>query len=198
MPQGAEIIHNHNAAVTFGSGAERLRQRSVDEWLQTASKFARSEPVALFGGTLLAGFALSRFLNSSRRTVRAGDNQGLGGIMPSTGRSLPDISPTWSRNSRRWCKRKLNSRAPRYPTASARPAQGSVLSSAAQWLLIPALVVLLNAAVAALTDRGHLAPYWAALIVGGIVLILGMALLALGSSRLRPANMIPTRTIHQF
>jgi hypothetical protein len=65
-------------------------------------------------------------------------------------------------------------------------------------LLIPALVVLLNAAVVALTERGHLAPYWSALIVGGVVLILGLALLAFGSSRLRPANMVPTRTIHQF
>src|SRR5579884_1238329 len=52
-------------------------------------------------------------------------------------------------------------------------------------LLIPALVVLLNAAVAALTERGHLAPYWSALIVGGVVLILGLALLFFGSRRLR-------------
>jgi len=65
-------------------------------------------------------------------------------------------------------------------------------------LLIPALVVLLDAAVAALTEEGHLAPYWSALIVGGVVLILGLALLAFGSSRLRPATMIPTRTMHQF
>jgi hypothetical protein len=65
-------------------------------------------------------------------------------------------------------------------------------------LLIPALVVLLNAAVAALTERGHLAPYWSALIVGGVVLLVGLALLAFGGSRLRPASMIPTRTIHQF
>lgn len=65
-------------------------------------------------------------------------------------------------------------------------------------LLIPALVILLNAAVAAITERGHLAPYWSALIVGGVVLIVGIALLAFGSRRLRPANMIPSRTIHQF
>lgn len=65
-------------------------------------------------------------------------------------------------------------------------------------LLIPALVVLLNAAVAAITERGHLAPYWSALIVGGIVLILGLVLLAIGSNRLRPSHMIPNRTIHQF
>jgi hypothetical protein len=74
MPQGAEIIRS--AASTLESGAERLRQRSVDEWLQSFNKFAHNEPVALFGGALLAGFALSRFLNSSRPTARAGDNQG--------------------------------------------------------------------------------------------------------------------------
>jgi hypothetical protein len=65
-------------------------------------------------------------------------------------------------------------------------------------LLIPALIILLDAAVAALTEGGHLAPYWSALIVGGVVLILGFLLLAFGASRLRPANMIPSRTIHQF
>jgi hypothetical protein len=65
-------------------------------------------------------------------------------------------------------------------------------------LLIPALVVLLNAAVAGLTERGHLAPYWSALIVGGAALVLGLTLLVFGSRRLRPTNMIPVRTIHQF
>lgn len=74
MPQGAEIIRG--AAASLENGAERLRQRSVDEWLQAANKFARNEPVALFGGALLAGFALSRFFNSSRPMTRAGDDQG--------------------------------------------------------------------------------------------------------------------------
>ena len=65
-------------------------------------------------------------------------------------------------------------------------------------LLIPALVILLDAAVAAITERGHLAPYWSALIVGGAVLILGLLLLAFGSSRLRPSKMFPTRTMQQL
>jgi hypothetical protein len=73
MPQGAEFIRG--AAAKLESGADRLRQRSVDEWLQSANKFAHHEPVALFGGALLVGFALSRFLNSSRPTKRTGDNQ---------------------------------------------------------------------------------------------------------------------------
>jgi len=72
MPQGADIIRS--AAASLESGAERLRQRSVNEWLQAANKFARNEPVALFGGALLAGFALSRFFNSSRPT-RVGNDQ---------------------------------------------------------------------------------------------------------------------------
>jgi hypothetical protein len=74
MPQGADVIRS--AAASLESGAERLRQRSVDEWLQAANRVARNEPVALFGGALLAGFALSRFFNSSRPSTRAGDNQG--------------------------------------------------------------------------------------------------------------------------
>ncbi|HLI21344.1 MAG TPA: phage holin family protein [Stellaceae bacterium] len=65
-------------------------------------------------------------------------------------------------------------------------------------LMIPALVILLGAAVAALTVRGHLAPYWSALIVGGAALIIGLLLLAFGMRRFRPANMLPSRTIHQI
>jgi hypothetical protein len=64
-------------------------------------------------------------------------------------------------------------------------------------LLIPALVILLEAAVAALV-HGGVPPYWAALIVGGVVLAIGVAILAIGTSRLRPANLTPTKTIEQL
>jgi len=74
MPQGATVIRS--AAATLESGAERLRQRSVDEWLQSFNQFAHKEPIALFGGALLAGFAFSRFLNSSRPPARTGNDQG--------------------------------------------------------------------------------------------------------------------------
>jgi len=73
MPKGAELVRS--AAATLESGAERLRQRSVDEWLQSLKRFAHDEPAALFGGAILAGFAVSRFLNSSRARSNAGDNQ---------------------------------------------------------------------------------------------------------------------------
>jgi len=64
-------------------------------------------------------------------------------------------------------------------------------------LLMPALVVLLEAAVAALVDNG-IAPYWAALIVGGAGLLLGLILLLIGVSRLRAGKLVPDKTIQQL
>ncbi len=64
-------------------------------------------------------------------------------------------------------------------------------------LLMPALVVLLEAAVAALVDNG-IAPYWSALIVGGACFVLGLILLLIGVSWLRAGKLIPDKTIHQL
>lgn len=64
-------------------------------------------------------------------------------------------------------------------------------------LLMPALVVLLEAAVAALVDSG-LAPYWSALIVGGTCLALGLILVLIGMRWLRAGRFIPDKTIHQL
>jgi hypothetical protein len=64
-------------------------------------------------------------------------------------------------------------------------------------LLMPALVVLLEAAVAALVDNG-IAPYWAALIVGGACFVLGLILLLIGVSWLRAGKLVPDKTIHQL
>ena len=64
-------------------------------------------------------------------------------------------------------------------------------------LLMPALVVLLEAAVGALVDNG-IAPYWSALIVGGACLLLGLILLLIGVSRLRSGRLMPDKTIHQL
>jgi Putative Actinobacterial Holin-X, holin superfamily III len=64
-------------------------------------------------------------------------------------------------------------------------------------LMMPALVVLLEAAVAALVDNG-IAPYWAALIVGGACFVLGLILLLIGVSWLRAGKLVPDKTIHQL
>lgn len=65
-------------------------------------------------------------------------------------------------------------------------------------LLSPALVILLQAGVAALTDAYGLASYWSALIVGGVVLVLGIILLLIGISRLKIENIMPNKTVHQL
>ena len=64
-------------------------------------------------------------------------------------------------------------------------------------LMIPALVVLLNAVVLALVDRGW-APAVAAAMVGGIVLVLGAIMLLIGKNRLAPHKLAPTRTVQQL
>jgi hypothetical protein len=64
-------------------------------------------------------------------------------------------------------------------------------------LLMPALVVLLEAAVSGLETTG-LSSYWSALIIGGAVFIIGLILLAIGIGRLKPKRLVPNRTIHQL
>jgi hypothetical protein len=64
-------------------------------------------------------------------------------------------------------------------------------------LLIPALTILLGAAVTGLTQAG-LEAHWAALIVGGGALLLGLVLLLVGVNRLKVRSLVPARTIDQF
>lgn len=64
-------------------------------------------------------------------------------------------------------------------------------------LLIPALVILLEAAVAALEQNG-MRPTEASGVVGGCALVLGIVLVAIGLSRLRVKNLIPNKTIQQL
>jgi uncharacterized membrane protein YqjE len=64
-------------------------------------------------------------------------------------------------------------------------------------LLIPALVILLEAAVAALEQNG-MRPAAAAGIIGGVALLLGLILIAVGVSRLRAKNLMPNKTIQQL
>jgi hypothetical protein len=63
MPQAASLIHD--AATRLEDVASALQERSIDENVETIGKLARTRPLAFFGGAVLAGFALSRFLKSS-------------------------------------------------------------------------------------------------------------------------------------
>jgi hypothetical protein len=63
LPHAAGFIHD--AAAKLEGAAASLRERSVDDLIRSLNNFARSQPAAFFGGAVLAGFALSRFLKSS-------------------------------------------------------------------------------------------------------------------------------------
>jgi hypothetical protein len=63
MPQMASYVHD--AAVRLEDAARTLRTRNVDDLMGEISRFARSQPALFFGGAMLAGFALTRFLRST-------------------------------------------------------------------------------------------------------------------------------------
>jgi hypothetical protein len=71
LPQAAGFIHS--TAERLEDATAALRERSVEELASTFSDFARRQPAAAFAGSVLAGFALSRFLKSS--VPRAGNRQ---------------------------------------------------------------------------------------------------------------------------
>lgn len=65
-------------------------------------------------------------------------------------------------------------------------------------MLIPALVILLQAIAAAITELGGLESYWASAIVGGATLAIGVVLALIGVNRLKAENLTPKRTLEQF
>lgn len=64
-------------------------------------------------------------------------------------------------------------------------------------LLIPALVILLQAAIAGLVENG-METALASLIVGGAALLIGMVLGLMGWSWVKPASLVPDKTIDQL
>jgi hypothetical protein len=63
LPLAAGYIHS--VADGLESASSALRERSVEDLVSAFNSFARRQPAAAFAGSLLAGFALSRFLKSS-------------------------------------------------------------------------------------------------------------------------------------
>ena len=64
-------------------------------------------------------------------------------------------------------------------------------------LLIPALVILLQAAIMGLVGNG-MDPTLAAIIVGGGAFVIGMVLGLIGWSWVKPASLVPDKTIDQL
>jgi hypothetical protein len=88
MPQMATYVHD--AAVRLEDAAKTLRTRNVDDIMDDVSRFARSQPALFFGGAMLAGFALSRFLRSSAPNGSSGPGSFASG--PSARRAEPGLS----------------------------------------------------------------------------------------------------------
>jgi ABC-type transporter Mla subunit MlaD len=63
LPQAASYVRE--TADRVEQAAMALRERSIEDLLRTANDFARQQPAMFFGGTVLAGFLLSRFMKSS-------------------------------------------------------------------------------------------------------------------------------------
>lgn len=74
---------------------------------------------------------------------------------------------------------------------------GITLAIVGAVLLIPALVILLEAAVSAIDTTG-IRHGWSALIVGIVVLVIGLAFMMFAKSRLNIGSLVPDKTIRQM
>jgi hypothetical protein len=68
MPQLAGYVHE--AGQRLDDAASGLRSGNVNELLDKFGTLARNQPAAVFGGAMIAGFALTRFLKASAQPVR--------------------------------------------------------------------------------------------------------------------------------
>ncbi len=74
--QSPSVAHTvHETARRVDSLSEQLANRNVNELLDSAAQFARTQPALFIGGSVAAGFALARFLKSSARQ-RSGSDHG--------------------------------------------------------------------------------------------------------------------------
>jgi hypothetical protein len=62
-PRTAAYVHE--MAGYIENAADQIESRGVEDLFSGISGFARDQPVAFFGGAILAGFAISRFLRTS-------------------------------------------------------------------------------------------------------------------------------------
>ena len=79
----------HETARRVDSLSEQLANRNVNELLNSAAQFARTQPALFIGGSVAAGFALARFLKSSAR-----QRSGSGHDGPTSYRSASSGYPT--------------------------------------------------------------------------------------------------------
>jgi hypothetical protein len=113
------------------------------------------------------------------------DSHSVGGLLRQLGRDVPELL----------IKELALARAELASAAqSTRTGVASLATGAA--ILMPGVFVLLMAAVYGLA---LVLPMWgAALIVGGVVTLIGVAMLIAGKKKLEPGSLKPERTLHQM
>ncbi len=79
-PQAGAYIHR--AAEGIERVSSTIRERSLGDLVGTLETFARRQPVAFFGGAVLTGFVLSRFLKSSADSRGSPPTSAAGGERP--------------------------------------------------------------------------------------------------------------------
>jgi len=75
---------------------------------------------------------------------------------------------------------------------------GLIMAVGAAILLLPALVILLMAGVYGLSEGLEWPMWMSSLVVGGAALIIGLIIVAIGASRLKPSALKPEKTIRQL
>ena len=68
LPGAATYIHD--AAERIDRAASDLRTRNLSDIAESVRHLGQERPLALFGGALLAGFAMTRFLKSGQDRAR--------------------------------------------------------------------------------------------------------------------------------
>ena len=116
MPQAAGYIHD--AAETLDNMSNRLRQNSVEDLFASIDDFARQRPMLFFGGALLLGFALTRFLKSSSEQAQSRRQMRSPGMHATPGEG-------WDTDSRSRMDSALRRSMPG-PSASSRQTPGGI------------------------------------------------------------------------
>jgi hypothetical protein len=92
-PQLASIVHD--AAGTIDRMTRGLRESGPSDMLQGVTDFARRNPLAFFGASVVAGFAIARFARASApRTYAGADDYGAYGEAGAEYASYPDPAYT--------------------------------------------------------------------------------------------------------
>jgi hypothetical protein len=67
LPAAADYVHD--AAARIDRVASSLRDRNLSDLLEDVRRLAHDQPLAFFGGALVAGFAISRFFKSGQESA---------------------------------------------------------------------------------------------------------------------------------